>query len=589
MSVVNCGVDEKHNSKTSNADPQIRFTLLQSVGLNELLSSEFISAGVLSVFSVAAVWGAEFAYANPLPVSTPLSALSVEVEPATQASTNTETSQDWGELNSHLGDKNSLAQDEQQVSSEIPSGEVLPQHFATVSVMPSPAAVQFTLPPNASVPISTFPPLDGAKLQIAPRSPHTKTIVVGESLPKNAIASTPNQSVVPKLQDNAALLSQSEAGVEGNYPTAGQPTSVFVPLGAKAQDSVIVPTPPRRFVENSSPSQPVPTVTSLSTTTQSLGPVEPRHLAQAAGEAEDLPTSVQSNPLAPSLILQGVLLNQGDTSARARLRGTYPVSPHALFGATVDLTTGDDFADTESVGLDLNELYFTGSLPSLPNLRLVVGQLDLTSYFDRNSFAKDSTTHFFNPVFQTNPALAAAGIGSRPALLLNWNVTDNVEAKATAFSSARNLGDLDLDAFAGEVGVRVGTAIIRGTYVSARDARRDGFEEIFQIERGKTFSVLNLTIGRMPLGLMLRCLCRRSIWGYLLAMAGTKTARWMRVEILTAWVSISWIYSCPAIAWEWVTVGGCQIATAAGNGVGRFLMSGRHFMIFAFLPISGRG
>lgn len=187
----------------------------------------------------------------------------------------------------------------------------------------------------------------------------------------------------------------------------------------------------------------------------------------------------------PSVQLQGVFKQEGsDTSARARLRGFYPVTPNAGFGAEVDLTTGRGFADSQETGLNLNELYFAGSLPSLPTLRFVVGLMDLTSYFDRNSFAKDGATHFFNSVFQTNPALAAAGIASRPGLLVNWSVTDDIDLKATTFSSNRNLGDFHLDAFAGEVGVRFGTAIIRGTYVSSRDAgQRSGFQELFDIPR----------------------------------------------------------------------------------------------------------
>ncbi len=187
----------------------------------------------------------------------------------------------------------------------------------------------------------------------------------------------------------------------------------------------------------------------------------------------------------PSVQLQGVFRQEGsDTSARARVRAFYPVTPNAGFGAEVDLTTGIGFADSQETGLNLNELYFAGSLPSLPTLRFVVGLMDLTSYFDRNSFAKDGATHFFNSVFQTNPALSAAGIGSRPGLLVNWSATDDIDLKATAFSSTRNLGDFNLDAFAGEVGVRFGTAIIRGTYVSSRDAgQRSGFREIFDIPR----------------------------------------------------------------------------------------------------------
>ena len=188
----------------------------------------------------------------------------------------------------------------------------------------------------------------------------------------------------------------------------------------------------------------------------------------------------------PSIKLQGVYLYQGDqSSARARLSISYPLTPHLLFGATFDLTDGNAFADSQTQGFSVNELYFAASLPELPNLRLVVGQLDLTSYFDRNSFAKDGATHFFNTVFQTNPALSATGISSRPAALLNWTLTDNIEAKAAVFSSSRNLGDFSLDGFAGEIGVRYGNAVIRGTYVTDRDAgSKSGFQEIFQVARG---------------------------------------------------------------------------------------------------------
>ena len=187
----------------------------------------------------------------------------------------------------------------------------------------------------------------------------------------------------------------------------------------------------------------------------------------------------------PSIQLQGVFKQEGsDTSARARVTTFYPVTPNAGFGAEVDLTTGRGFADSQETGLNLNELYFAGSLPSLPTLRFVVGLMDLTSYFDRNSFAKDGATHFFNSVFQTNPALAAAGIASRPGLLVNWSATDDIDVKAVTFSSTRNLGDFHLDGFAGEVGVRFGTAILRGTYVSSRDAgQRSGFREIFDLPR----------------------------------------------------------------------------------------------------------
>ena len=157
-----------------------------------------------------------------------------------------------------------------------------------------------------------------------------------------------------------------------------------------------------------------------------------------------------------------------------------------MIGGTLDLTSEENsFDDSRSEGLDINELYYATSLKNLPNLRFVVGQMDLTSYFDRNSFAKDGASHFFNSVFQTNPALSSTGIGSRPGLLVNWNATDNIIAKAAVFSSSRQLSDLGLDGFAGEIGVRYGNAIIRGTYSTAKDAgNRDSFAESFGIPRG---------------------------------------------------------------------------------------------------------
>jgi hypothetical protein len=156
-----------------------------------------------------------------------------------------------------------------------------------------------------------------------------------------------------------------------------------------------------------------------------------------------------------------------------------------LFGTSIDLSTGKGFSDTPNTGVNINELFFATSLAEIPNLRFAVGQLDLTSYFDRNSFAKDGATHFFNSTFQTNPALSAAGIGSRPGLLVNWSLSDNLEAKAAAFSSARGLSDFALNGFAGELGLRYGNAILRGTYVTGREANNGNvFDGAGTIPRG---------------------------------------------------------------------------------------------------------
>ncbi len=196
----------------------------------------------------------------------------------------------------------------------------------------------------------------------------------------------------------------------------------------------------------------------------------------------------------PSIQLQGVYVLQGDeSSARGRVNALYPVSPTALFGAVVDLTTGDAFSDSPGTGLRLNELYFAyAPFAQLPGLRFVVGLMDLTSYFDRNSFAKDGASHFFNRAFQTNPALSAAGLASRPGLLMNWSVTDNFEIKAAGFSSRRNLGRFSLDSVAAEAGFRTGTFILRGTFVTSRDSGQDtGFEEIYSLPRPGGFGVLD--------------------------------------------------------------------------------------------------
>ncbi|WP_155523638.1 hypothetical protein [Nodosilinea nodulosa] len=214
----------------------------------------------------------------------------------------------------------------------------------------------------------------------------------------------------------------------------------------------------------------------------------------AQSEQEVLPPAVPTPKpeatLAPAerseVFAQAAYLQEGgEGSARLRVGGIYVLSPSVFVGATVDLSTGQAFSDTDQTGLSLSELYLTASPANLPELRLTVGLMDLTSYLDRNSFAKDSLTHFFNPVFQTNPALSTVNVASRPGALVNWTPVDALSLTATAFSSSRDLGSFAIDSFAGEVGVRFGNAIVRGTYVTSTDAgRRDGFDEIFAIDRG---------------------------------------------------------------------------------------------------------
>nr|RNJ69619.1 MAG: porin [Leptolyngbya sp. IPPAS B-1204] len=204
------------------------------------------------------------------------------------------------------------------------------------------------------------------------------------------------------------------------------------------------------------------------------------------------PASRRSQDLGEPLVqVQGVYTLQGEeSSARGRVSASYAISPNLLVGGTIDVTGGDAFSDSPETGFDLNELYVAVSPTEVPNLRFIVGMLDLTSYFDRNSFAKDAATQFLNPVFQSNPALAAAGLGSRPAILLNWSVADPLEIKIAGFSSDRDLADFALDGFAGEIGLRFQNLILRGTYITGRDAGQDsGFQEIFQIARGDQFGL----------------------------------------------------------------------------------------------------
>jgi hypothetical protein len=274
------------------------------------------------------------------------------------------------------------------------------------------------------------------------------------------------------------------ANQEFAAPTAAIPTAPTFNQLLNSQAAPLPPLPDSTTTTTTSQSYgatPTPTFNQL-LTTQNAAPLQPQAIPN-----QQRPAFNSSALREPFLQLQGVYVTQGgDSSARARVTGVYPISPQALVGATLDLTSRDStFDDSRREGLNINELYLATSVGGVPNLRFVVGQIDLTSYFDRNSFAKDGASQFFNPVFQTNPALAATGIASRPGLLVNWSVTDNVEAKAAVFSSADRISDFSLDGFAGEVAVRYGNAIIRGTYSSARDAGvRDSFAESYSIARG---------------------------------------------------------------------------------------------------------
>ncbi|NJR39781.1 MAG: carbohydrate porin [Leptolyngbyaceae cyanobacterium CSU_1_4] len=244
---------------------------------------------------------------------------------------------------------------------------------------------------------------------------------------------------------------------------------------------------PPRLTDREPQSQPLPLLPNLP-----LNPAPPSRGQPPPTDPFGASDSTRSLDLGapittPTLRLQGAYVLQGDDdSVRVRAVGIYPLTDWIQVGAVVDLTDDGDFNILEGDGVDLTELYVAAApFRSLPNLRFVMGQIDFTSYFDRNSFAKDRTTHFFNSVFQSNPALQATTFTSRPGALLNWTITDQVEAKVAAFSSEPNLSDFAIDGFAGELGFRLENFIIRGTYTSAVDSGTGtGFDEIYGLNRG---------------------------------------------------------------------------------------------------------
>ncbi|PPS41470.1 carbohydrate porin [Chroococcidiopsis sp. TS-821] len=331
-------------------------------------------------------------------------------------------------------------------------------------VMPQPNAIGGTavpLPPGNNSNGMIVPYALPGQLPYLPPPVMPQPNTVGNAASQGSLTSYYAPSGIPVANPNPAIGQQLP-----------MQSNVFPPVGSYAAP---VTTQLPALPNTAPPSAPNPNLAPIPQTPANPVPAPPA----------TQPT-LDSQPVSASALqLQGVYSYQGDqSSARARVGAVYPLAPRVLVGATVDLTDGTAFADSRTQGLNLNEFYLATSLENVPNLRFVIGQLDLTSYFDRNSFAKDGASQFFNSVFQTNPALVSAGVNSRPGALVNWSISDNIEAKAAVFSSARAIGDFALDGFATEVGIRYGNAIIRGTYATARDAgTQDGFQEAFQVVR----------------------------------------------------------------------------------------------------------
>lgn len=211
-----------------------------------------------------------------------------------------------------------------------------------------------------------------------------------------------------------------------------------------------------------SPTPPVSAPTPIPATTQGVSPI-----STAATPLIDAP---QAPLTEPNLDLQGLYILEGDdSSARARLSGSAFLTRYLLVGGALDLVTGPDLTNDD--GVQLTELYLATALPGAPGLRFRFGQLDLTSYFDRNSFAKDASRDFFNATFQTNPALIAGAnvTASRLAGLVQWNITDDLAFSGAVFSSDPDVADFALNGFAAEASFRTGDLIVRGTFISSED------------------------------------------------------------------------------------------------------------------------
>ncbi|HEY9628492.1 MAG TPA: carbohydrate porin [Coleofasciculaceae cyanobacterium] len=320
--------------------------------------------------------------------------------------------------------------------------------------------------PNASF---TFRPPAAAIAPVVPGSITAQESTAQESAAENAVSNA-SPSAVPNAVPMA--IAKPNRGF-GMVQISNPPLPIAPP------------------VANSDYQAPFPPLPSQALAPAQAAPVQSAP-AQAAPSSPILVQPAARTALTPpTLRIQGVYIYEGgESAARARFSGVYPLTRNVQVGGAIDITTGS-FSENNEDGVSINELYLATSLDGLPNLRFVVGQLDLTSYFDRNSFAKDRASQFFNPVFQTNPALVASGIGSRPGALLNWSVTDNLEARAAVFSSDRSISDFSLDGFAGEVGLRLGdNFIIRGTYATGRDGGSGtSFREVGQVRRGDDFGL----------------------------------------------------------------------------------------------------
>ncbi len=210
-----------------------------------------------------------------------------------------------------------------------------------------------------------------------------------------------------------------------------------------------------------------------------------------AAQAEPLPTpatcACEDSDAKPASILQvqGTYIQQGDeVTGQARASVSYPITDYSEISGAVEFTQGNALSNSAE-DLRIQELYYNAQLPGQSNVNLTVGKTDLTSHFDRNSFAKDGTTHFFNSALQSNPALVSAGMASRPAAVARWRASDGVMVKGAVFSSDPELTELGANGAAAEVGIWQGNTLVRATYVTGEDRGAEtSFQEAYSLPRG---------------------------------------------------------------------------------------------------------
>ncbi|MEN9240421.1 MAG: hypothetical protein Q6J68_06645 [Thermostichales cyanobacterium SZTDM-1c_bins_54] len=257
-------------------------------------------------------------------------------------------------------------------------------------------------------------------------------------------------------------------------------TSQVQPLpGGAVPLNLQLPTPAATPLPSPPPPIPPPPIPSLEPAPPPLPILTPPAPDLSISQsAQDL--QVQAPPPPPpqlSLDAQVGLKVTSDQGVAGRL-GTvtrYTLGSNTILGLDVDIIGGSLFGPS---GIDVKQLFIAQSIPGLENLRFLAGKLDLTAAFDRNSFAKDNLTHFFNFNFGTNPALVAGGLGAKPAFLVDWLVTDDLAVKVAPFAS-QFVGDVfQFDSLAGEVAFRFQeNYVTRLTFVTGRDTGVSTFRE----------------------------------------------------------------------------------------------------------------